>query len=362
MIPEKLNLWLALLCLVLLSACGSPGPPLPPSLEVAHPVRDLHATRKGNAVTLTWTVPTKTTEGRNIRHSGSTEICRGTESMKECGTPVAKLPPAKASENAKSRVASTQSYTDNISSLSTDGANSKIVYAVNVTNSYGRSAGMSNHAEVPAVPTLAPPRDFRAQLSGEGVRLTWIPASEAPETAGLRFVYRIYRREAGTNVQVVAGEVPVNSETAPNFLDGSIEWEKTYNYHATVATLIKQSQGTEQQVEGDDTPEVTIVAHDVFPPAIPSGLEAGFSGPGQKPFIDLVWTPDTDADLAGYNVYRSENASEPMKVNTDLVRSPAFRDTAVVPGHEYTYSVSAVDARGNESAHSQPATEKVPEQ
>jgi antitoxin (DNA-binding transcriptional repressor) of toxin-antitoxin stability system len=306
-------------------------------------------------------MPTKTTEGRNIWRVGLTEICRATESLKECGTPVAKLSPARASENAKSGT-DTQSYTDTISSHSTGGADSKIVYAVNVANSYGRSAGLSNRAEVPAAPTLAPPQDFRALLSGEGVRLAWIPASEAPETADLRFVYRIYRRAAGTNVQVVAGEVPVSAEAAPSFLDSSIEWEKTYNYHATVATLIKQSQGTEQQVEGDDTPEVTIVAHDVFPPAIPSGLEAGFSGPGQKPFIDLVWTPDTDADLAGYNVYRSENASESIKVNTDLVRSPAFRDTAVVPGHEYTYSISAVDARGNESAHSRPATEKVPEQ
>lgn len=104
-----------------------------------------------------------------------------------------------------------------------------------------------------------------------------------------------------------------------------------------------------------------MVAHDVFPPATPTGPQAVFGGPGQKPFIDLVWTPDTDADLAGYNVYRSENASEPIKVNTNLVRSPAFRDTAVVPGHEYTYAISAVDARGNESAHSQPATEKVPQ-
>jgi hypothetical protein len=361
MIPVKLNLWLALLCLALLSACGSPGPPLPPSLELAHPVRDLHATRKGNVVTLTWTAPTKTTEGRNIRHSGSTEICRATESTKECGTPVAKLPPAKASESAKSGT-NTQSYNDNISSLSTGGADSKIFYAVSVTNSYGRSAGLSNRAEVPAAPTLAPPHDFRAQLSGEGVQLTWIPASETAETAGLRFVYRIYRREAGTNVQVVAGEVPVSVKAAPSFLDSSIEWEKTYNYHATVATVIEQARGTEQQVEGDDTPEVNIVAHDVFPPAIPGGLEAAFSGPGQKPFIDLVWTPDTDADLAGYNVYRSENASEPVKVNTDVAKSPAFRDAAVVPGHEYTYSISAVDARGNESAHSRPATEKVPEQ
>ncbi len=360
MIPAKLNLWLALLCLALLSACGSPGAPLPPSLELARPVKDLRATRKGNLVTLAWTVPTKTTEARNIRHTGSTEICRATEGMKECGTAIAKLPPARVSENAKSG-ANSQSYTDNISSLSTGAADSKIVYAVNLLNSYGRAAGLSNQAAVPAVPVLAPPHDFRAQLTGEGVRLTWSPLNEAPETAGLRFVCRIYRHEAGANVQVVAGEVPVQSDTAPSFLDASIEWEKTYTYHATVATLITQSQGTEQQVEGDDTPEVTIVAHDVFPPAPPTGLEAVFSGPGQEPFIDLVWTPDSDADLAGYNIYRSGNASEPVKVNTDLVRSPAFRDAAVIPGHEYTYSISAVDVRGNESARSQPASEAVPQ-
>ena len=52
-----------------------------------------------------------------------------------------------------------------------------------------------------------------------------------------------------------------------------------------------------KQVEGDDTPPVTVVAHDVFPPATPTGLQAVFSGPGQKPFIDLVWTPNTEPDL-----------------------------------------------------------------
>jgi fibronectin type 3 domain-containing protein len=106
---------------------------------------------------------------------------------------------------------------------------------------------------------------------------------------------------------------------------------------------------------------VTIVTHDVFPPAIPTGVEAVFSGPGQKPFIDLTWTPDTDPDLAGYDVYRAETSSEPAKVNTDLVKAPAFRDSTVVPGRQYTYFISAVDVRGNESARSQPATEKVPE-
>ena len=360
MISAKLNLGLALLCLAVLSACASPGVPLPPSLVLARPVSNLRATRKGSTVTLTWTAPIKTTEGRNIRHWGQTEICRAAESMKECGKPIAQLAPARIPEPTGTDTQ--QTYTDNISSFPVGGTDSKIVYAVNLLNSYGRSAGLSNQAAVPAAPTLAPPGDFRAQLSGEGVRLTWTPSSDVPESPGLHFVYRIYRRDTGANARVVMGEVPVNAETPPSFLDSNIEWEKTYTYNATVATLIAQSQGPEQQVEGYDSPEATIVAHDVFPPATPTGVEAVFSGPGQKPFIDLTWTPDTDADLAGYNIYRAEKSSEPTKVNTDLVKSPAFRDSAVLPGREYTYFISAVDVRGNESARSQPATEKVPEQ
>ncbi len=62
----------------------------------------------------------------------------------------------------------------------------------------------------------------------------------------------------------------------------------------------------EVEVEGDDTPVVVVFAHDVFPPAVPTGLQAVFSGVGQAPFVDLVWSPDTEADLAGYNIFRHE--------------------------------------------------------
>ncbi len=358
MILARCNFGLALFSLALLTACGSPGEPVPPSLELARPVNDLRAARKGNAVTLTWTMSTRTTDGHNIRHAGPTTICRATNSMKQCDVPVTKLAPPKTHDTAKS--ASSQSYTDALSSASSDAA-SKVVYAVEVLNIYGRSAGLSNQVAVPAVPALSAPSDLRAQMNSEGVRLTWTPLSDVPHTAGLRFVYRIYRRESGANAQIIAGEVPVDAATQPTFLDSSIEWEKTYVYHAAVVTLITEPKGREQQVEGDDTTEVTIAAHDVFPPAVPDELEAVSSGPGQKPFVDLVWTPDTDADLAGYNVYRTEAGTEPKKLNSDPVNSPAFRDEGVSPGHKYTYSVSAVDARGNESAHSQSAEEKVSE-
>jgi fibronectin type 3 domain-containing protein len=167
----------------------------------------------------------------------------------------------------------------------------------------------------------------------------------------------VSRREQGINKDAIAGETPITAGSA--LIDRSFEWEKTYSYRATIVTYVTQGSG-EQQVEGDDTPTVTVFAHDVFPPAAPAGLQAVFSGPGQKLFIDLVWTPNSDSGLAGYNVYRHEQGTEPVKINSDLIKAPAFRDPDIVTGREYFYSVTAVDARGNESPHSPEAGETVP--
>jgi hypothetical protein len=145
-----------------------------------------------------------------------------------------------------------------------------------------------------------------------------------------------------------------------SYLDQTFEWEKTYVYRGAAVSVIAEAGRPAFEIEGDDTPEVKVFADDVFPPAVPFGLQAVFSGPGQQPFIDLIWAPVTDVDLDGYNVYRHEEGAVPVKVNTQLVKTPAYRDTNVLSGESYFYSVSAVDARGNESAKSEEASEKVP--
>jgi fibronectin type 3 domain-containing protein len=68
----------------------------------------------------------------------------------------------------------------------------------------------------------------------------------------------------------------------------------------------------------------------------------------------------TNADLAGYNVYRSEANSAAIKLNSELVKSPSYRDSAVASGKTYSYAVSAVDVRGNESQRSEQSSESVP--
>jgi hypothetical protein len=154
--------------------------------------------------------------------------------------------------------------------------------------------------------------------------------------------------------------VPAGTEARLTLVDSNIEWEKTYEYRAEMVTVVRQENKPDVLVEGDDTPEVTVFADDVFPPAVPGGLQAVFSGPGQKSFIDLVWAPVADVDLDGYNVYRHEAGTVAVKVNAELVKTPAFRDVNVVAGKDYFYSVSAVDVRGNESARSEEAGESVP--
>ena len=353
--------------IVALAGCGVPGVPKPPSLELPEPVTDLGAVRKGDRVYLEWTVPAETTDRLAVRRLGPTRICRSLEAMRECANPVGEVLTPQISgripqptKSAKSAGKVQANYTDSLpQTLLVEKPSAQIFYAISVLNKNGRGAGISNIVHVSAVAALLPPTDFRAQVAAEGVVLSWTRIPHASETPELRHSYRVYRRLEGGDSDAVVGEVPLDA-SATQLVDHSFEWEKTYFYRATMVTEIHEEGRPEVQFEGDDTPAVKIFAHDVFPPAVPSGLQAAFSGVGQQPFIDLIWAPDTDADLAGYNVFRREGGSEPAKINSELAKAPAFRDIHVASGKTYVYSVSAVDVRGNESARSQEASEAVP--
>src|SRR5712671_5654411 len=88
------HLLLTLVASVWLTGCASIGPPLPPSLELPRAPSDLRAARKGNKVTLTWTVPARTTDRQSVRYLGKTRICRSVDApLKHCETPVGDVPP-----------------------------------------------------------------------------------------------------------------------------------------------------------------------------------------------------------------------------------------------------------------------------
>ena len=351
--PAAGKLWTALAAAAMMTACASIAPPQPPSLDLPKPPVDLRASRKGDRVTLSWTVPSSTTDRQTIRSVGATRICRGTGlTLIECGTPSGEAPAQLGPKFPKQKV--TASYTDALpATMASDDPASTVTYAVEVLNADGRGAGLSNQVHVALARTLPPPRDFAAHVSAQGVVLNWTN-DLPPANSQVRYVYRVYRHPLGGHDQTLVGEVPPG-ESSATLTDSSFEWEKTYVYRVEAVTVIGA-----QQLEGEDSPEVQVFADDVFPPAVPSGLQAVFSGPGQQPFIDLIWGPVSDVDLDGYNVYRREEGGTAVKVNAELVKSPAFRDTTVAAGKHYVYAVTAVDVRGNESARSEEAAESVP--
>ncbi len=349
---------LGLASLLALAACGTPGAPQPPSLELPRTVGDFSAARKADRVTLAWTEPRQNTDGTPIKRPLATRICRAANQLAALECSQAGELPAPAQPPAASQ---RQTYTDVLPAQLQQNPSGFASYAVEVVNRRGRGAGLSNQVTVPLAPTLPPPSDLHAQLTPDTVVLSWTAAAAGGEPGpGVSHFYRLYRQTEGAPAATVVGEVPLSATPQAMLEDRNFEWERTYAYRITIVTAVTVL-GKPAQIEGEDSPPVTVAAHDVFPPASPAGLQAVASGVGQPPFIDLTWAPDTESDLAGYNVYRrEEGAAAAARVNSAPVSTSSYRDSAVVPGHRYFYSVTAVDLRGNESAHSQEASETVP--
>ena len=347
---------LAVLMLTTLVACGIPGAPQPPSLALPRTVQDLKATRKGDRVTLTWTTPRQTTEHSRIKHLGATRICRAVDVVTpaECVEKVGTVSPAP--------LAAAASFTDTLPrQLQETHPAGFASYAVEVENSHGRSAGLSNQVMVPLAPTVPPASQIYARVTAEGVGIS--AAFGAGITSKALRSYHLYRRnQDGKNVVDLSELLSVEClgvGCTVNFLDRTAEWEKTYLYKVAGVT-VEPVQGVDERIEGEDSQEIEVFVHDIFPPAAPTGLEAVSAGTTPQPFIDLSWAPNTESDLAGYNVYRHEEGAEPKKINGELVNGPTYRDSAVQAGHRYSYSVTAVDLRGNESGKSAEASETVP--
>lgn len=92
----------------------------------------------------------------------------------------------------------------------------------------------------------------------------------------------------------------------------------------------------------------TITFNNTTPPTIPTGLTgtAGATGSGQA---TLNWTANTDVTMlygGGYNVYKAG-----VKVNTSLITTNNYTATGLATG-TYSFTITAVDTDGNESAKS----------
>jgi hypothetical protein len=89
---------------------------------------------------------------------------------------------------------------------------------------------------------------------------------------------------------------------------------------------------------------------DATAPATPTNLALSVISSSQ---IDVSWTASTSSDVAKYRIYRATSGT-PTLLTT--VNGSPYHDMGLTASTAYTYQVSAVDAAGNESAKTPPAS------
>lgn len=341
------------------AGCGMPGTPQPPSLDLPDHVQDLSIQRVGNEVHLHWTMPRRNTDRLPLKGTYTAHLCMD-EVAGKC-TPVADLPlaPDVAGD-----------YRHELPAVFVSGPLRPLFYRVEVRNHAGHSSGASAPAVTLAGSAPAAVSGLSAQVHAEGVVLRWDPTSTATIRLHRKLLSESKSEAKKTkDTSSLAAPQPEMAEQSllvkPNkdsdpgkTLDASALLNRKYQYLAERILQLRVANSL-IEVSSVTSNAVTVDTRDVFPPAIPSGLVT-ILVPEEKS-IDLSWAPDSELDLAGYIVYRSDGTALPIRISpAQPLLAPAFRDTKVLSGHRYSYAVSAVDRDGNESARSHEVQEIYP--
>jgi hypothetical protein len=377
----RLPIFYFLFSIFILYGCAAPGEPLERKPPTPIPVADLTASQSGNDVTLTFTLPRDSVEKREILKPISVNVYRNFESVPPANSPAAfapanptlllTIPPAMVDRYT---VQGQTRFVDSLRAEDLAPGGREAVYLVRVFVSPKKLSANSNVAALTVYPAANPIADLKAEFQRAGVALSWTPPEKtlignAPNIAS----YRVYRAEiesaqnasptspAAGGTEAPNTKVPfarIAEPASPPYIDTQTELGKTYVYSVR---SVAQYPGV--QIESLDSNFATITPKDVFPPPAPQDLVAAFvpAAGGAPAYLDLSWSINAATDIAGYNVYRSEDPARPgTRVNSELLLTPAFRDMNAVPGRTYFYTVTAVDRSGNESPASPPASGSVP--
>jgi len=359
--------------ILLADGCGAPGEPLPPAPPTPVAITDLAARQAGDAVQLSFTMPNKSTLGEKLKEVPTLEVLRGS------------LQPGGMVDEKSFRVVDTVpgslvneylqkgkvEFPDAISpqELKTH-AGETVLYRVRTYVSAKKISPNSPSVSLKLYPVPAPISSLQVELTENAIDLRWPPPTHttAGEPLGAVPEYHVYRGELDPQTAEAVKADPrkgtwkapllqIATTTIAEYHDVGFDYGKTYAY---AVRSVVQVQGL--ALESSDSPLVVLTPRDTFPPAAPQSLVVAVM-PGaadEGEVVDLSWSINLEADLAGYRVYRSEQeGTKGALLTKELLPTPAYRDTSVHSGQKYWYSVTAVDKAGNESVPSPPIAVEV---
>jgi hypothetical protein len=361
------SIWICFVLLIIMG-CGAPGEPVPPTPPVAVAITDLTAHQAGDGVQLTFTMPGRSITGDRLLSTPAVEVLRGTAKLD--GSPDLKslrvvdtIPGALAE---KYFVGDKVQFTDPLRPEETKAQESKIaIYAARTRLSQKRTSANSNIVSLHIFPVAAPVALVETRVTEPAIELSWaaVNRTSAGDPLTDPVQYNIYRAELDTDLMDLANrdvsQLNLNgklqllaSQPELNYSDKSFEFGKTYAY---IVRCVTNRDGV--ALESADSKSAILTPRDTFPPATPQAISAAvLAGETNNSLVvDLSWSINVEPDFAGYRVYRTEQPdTKGQLLTTELLPTPAYRDTSVQPARRYWYVVTAVDRAGNESASSPP--------
>ena len=316
---------------LLTTGCGYIGDPMPPLANVPAAVNDLAAIQRSARLVVQFTLPTMTTEGMAIKSPLKVDLRAAAGAVQPFSAGAwaeqAKALPVGPIEGGHARV----------EVLTKDWTGQEVTLGVRVAGANGKESAWSNFVNLPVVPPPATPDGLAAAATAGGVRLTW---------QGGPGDFRIFRRAGKEPKFAAVADVQEDHWTDPNSQFGTF-----YSY--VVQRIVKL--GSDREAESDLSDTVSLTPADTFPPAAPTGLRA-ISAMGS---IELSWERNSEADLAGYRIYRAAPGGAWERLAA--VDLPGFSDHGVERGKTYRYAITAVDHSGNESTRSAEITSTLPQ-
>ena len=317
-------------------------------IRIPRPVVDLTARQQGGEVILGWTLPHLNTDGSTATTLASMEIYRtiGDPSSDAGAGPavgdsdlwrVLQTEPAPGREE-------TRSIRDLLEGQDlSEVLGRELSYAAKVFNRKGQTAGLSNIVTLWLQPVPQPPGRPSLNPTEEYVEVSWAPSSTnidgSPVAAGVAFnLYRTSSKRSSIGS-------PLNSTpvAGTSYRDGSVRLGETYVYR--VRAVLETLRG---RVESRDSEEATLFHRDGYPPGPPRQLTLVVG----REFLSLAWFPNSEADLAGYHVFRRQGSGEFQRLTTTATQRTSYEDRDLQKGPVYSYRVTAVDLAGNQSSYS----------
>jgi len=342
--------------------CGKRRPPLPPVERVQQRTEALSGVQRGNQILLSWPAPQRNAPDGSVQSIRRVDVYRLAEKPRaslglteeEFGTRSTLIGSVDYDQIKKATEVLT--YTD---TLELAGVPARLRYAVRYVNNSGQRAAFSNFlviepaARVAEAPTLVEPASF----SEDVITISWkAPATNIDGSTPVNLLgYNIYRMEEAQNE---ISDRPINSQpvSGTEYSDKNFKFGETYRYVMRTVSL-----GTEgAQVESLNSNSIPVTPIDKFPPSGPTSITAA-AAPGR---LSLFFAANPEADIAGYNIYRSTDPNLPReqwsKLNSELHTKTTFLDEKVEAGKQYYYYLTAVDKAGNVSPPSEVVSETVP--